>query len=889
MKVVAQHFLRGPNLWSRKPCALTIVDLENLDEVATTAVPGFDERLLMLMPTLQEHGCSYGEPGGFVRRLAEGTYMAHVFEHVLIELQCLAGSRVSFGKARMIASRPRHYHVVCRYEHESVVEAATPIALELVQAVAAGKTFDLASRLEVLCGLVATSALGPSTRAIVEAAQERGIPWRRLGEASSLIQLGQGREQRRIQATITSQTGYIATDIASDKQLTKQLLADAAIPVPRGMTVMDEEQALAAYRTLAAPVTVKPLDANQGKGVTPYVASEDELRRAYRAARMFGTQVIVEHFVKGNDYRVLVIGGKVAAAARRYPPTVVGDGNKTILQLIEDENRNPLREEGHGAAMTKIPVDAHVEELLARKGMSLASVLPPDEPCLLRANANLSTGGEAEDMTGQIHPSLTRMCERAARKIGLDVAGVDLICEDIARPLGEQEAGIVEVNAAPGIRMHEDPAGGMPRRVGAAIVASLYPPGRDGRIPVIAVTGTNGKTTTTIAIAHVFKALGCHVGRATTESIEIGGHDVRAGDCSGYWSARCVLEDPDVEVAVLEVARGGILRRGLGFDLCDVAVVLNISADHLGQDDIDDVGQLSRVKAVVADSARRALVVNAMDSRALNILAEHRPGVRRWLFSRNADAAAVLTHVAAGGDAVVLSGGEMLHRRGTLEQAIATADEVPMTVGGLATFNVDNALATIAACLACGLDGIAVGKALAGFMPDSLTNPLRLNLFEAEGVKVVVDYAHNSASYQELFAFARRITPGKLVGVISAPGDRRGSDLEEVGQTCAALLDEMIVYEMRDRRGRLPGETAALIATGATACDVQTILHVHRAVRSAFERCVAGDTLVLGCASALDDLGDLRSELTALDPSCVRAASPPPSAGQFASPPVRRN
>src|SRR3954470_22309292 len=539
MKIVEQRVLRGPNIYSPRPAFLAVLDLEDLDDVSSAAIPGFAERLIALIPTLDEHRCSLGYRGGFVERLREGTYMAHIVEHVLIELQCLAGPELGFGKARMVKGRPRHYRIVCSYLIEPLVVQALPFAMEIVERLARGEPVpDFEARLDALTDIADAEALGPSTQAVVDAATKRGIPTLRLAGATSLFQLGWGAQAKRVRATITGDSSYLAVDIASDKDLTKQLLAEAGLPVPRGETVRTVERALAFMQRLRRPVVVKPLDANQGKGVTVDVRDEACLVAAFARAREWGRSVLVEEFIEGDDYRVLVVDGRVVAASHRRPPSVNGDGVHTVRELVEQENRNPLRGRGHNTPLTRIRLDEAAQEELRKQGFGPDAVPPAGTLVRLRGNANLSTGGTAADVTDRLHPETARACERAAKAIGLDVAGIDLVCQDAGRTLGAQHGAIIEVNAAPGIRMHEHPSSGMPRRAGAAIVDSLFRDGEEGRIPTIAVTGTNGKTTTTLALASVMRAAGYRTGAATTEGIWLDNERIARGDCSGYWSAR---------------------------------------------------------------------------------------------------------------------------------------------------------------------------------------------------------------------------------------------------------------------------------------------------------------------------------------------------------------
>lgn len=880
MKIVERRVLRGPNIHSLNPCFLAVLDLDELDEVSSADLPGFTDRLVQAIPTLEVHRCSKGHRGGFIERLREGTYMAHIVEHVTLELQNLAGHDVGFGKARMVQGKPRHYRVVVAYRTERVVNRALEIAVELVAQLAQAQPLALEPALQELRALAAREALGPSTQAIVEAARRRSIPTVRLTDEANLFQLGWGVRQQRIQATTTSQTNYVAVEIASDKQLTKALLAEAGLPVPQGEAVATLAEAQALAREIGGAVVLKPLDANQGKGVSTAVSGDTAVAAAYERARPWCDRVIVEAFVEGDDYRVLVVGEQVVAAARRVPPRVTGDGRATVRELVERENADPARGDDHENVLTKIRLDEAAAEELARQGCGFDTVLPAGRTVRLRGNANLSTGGTAEDVTGELHPDTGRACVRAARKIGLDVAGIDIVCTDIRQPLSAQRGAIIEVNAAPGIRMHEHPSHGERHPVGAVIVDSLFPPGSDGRIPVVAVTGSNGKTTTTLAIAHVMQRLGRCTGVATTEGVFIGGQQVAEGDCTGYWSARTVLTSPEVEVAVLETARGGVLKRGLAFDLCDVGVVLNVQSDHLGHDGVDTLDDLAEVKGLVAETARKAAVLNAQDERCVAMAERVRPGCEVVYFSLDAEHPVFARHLAAGGrglyandDVVVLAHGE--HRIALIEVA-----RLPFTLGGRARHNVENALAAFAALVALDTPRDRMAAAMASFTSSAHQNPLRLNVFRTRGVTLLVDYAHNPAAYRAIAETGRRLTAQRLLGVVAAPGDRRDEDLLEMGRVCGEGFDELVIYEMDDLRGRAAGVTADRLLHGARQAqrsEPRIVLDVREAIRDALRAAHPGDVLVLGCASHLDELRDAlagHDEVAAVNVAALGLQSP---------------
>ena len=866
MQILEQRFLRGPNIHADTPCLLSVLDLEDLYGISTRELPHFTEALLTLLPSLADYLVPTGQPGGFAQRLREGTYLARVIEHVTLGLQCLSGAPVAFGRTRPVTGEPGLYRIVCAYQIEKLAQPAFALAVEIVDALAHDEPFKLESRLQELRELAEHYAIGTSTAAVLAAAHERNIPVQRITEDANLFQLGWGVKQKRIQATITGDTSNIAVRIASDKQLTKQLLAEAGVPVPKGEAVGSIEEALSVARRLDAPVTVKPLDANQGKGVTVNCRTAAEVEQAYAFARKHGRRIIVERFIEGEDYRVLVAGGKVAAASRRRPAHVVGDGHASIQDLVARENDNPARGEGHTNILTQIRIDAHAEDLLRKQGYAPDAVPPEGATVWLRGNANLSTGGTAEDVTDLLPESTRRLCVRAASKIGLDVAGIDIVCRDIAQPLAEQGGAVIEVNAAPGIRMHQYPSSGTPRDAGEAIVDGLMG-NSDGRIPIIACTGTNGKTTTTLLMAHTARLAGRVTGVTTTHGVYIDGKQVVKGDCTGYWSARTVLAAPDVEIAILETARGGILKRGLAFDKCDVGMVLNVSSDHLGLDGVDSVEDLAQVKAVVPLSATRAVVLNAEDPLCVAMARRVHPDVEIIYFAMDADNPTLLRHLEDGGRATYFQDNAIVIADATYHQQLVRVESMPIAFGGRARYNIANSLAAAAGLLAAGFSNLQIATGLSTFVSDGKNNPLRTNVFDVRGVTVIVDYAHNPAAYRAMAELGRSLLPGQLVGVISAPGDRRDDDLREVGRVCAAGYDEIVVYESASR-GRQQGQTLDLIMEGAEEVvgksdTLHRVPDVAEAARRGLALCQRGDVLLFSCATKVKDFADA---IRAVDP-----------------------
>src|SRR5581483_6125102 len=688
MRIGEIRTLAGPNVYSHRPVLLMLLDLEGLSEKESREVHGFNERLRGLLPGLAEHHCSRGRPGGFVERLHEGTYFGHVVEHVALELTRLAGIPVIHGKTRQAGKRGR-YRVIVEYKAEQGTKHLLRMAVELVEALLRDEPFPLGERIREAEKLVARTEPGPSTKALIEAAAERGIPTRRIGEGS-LVQLGYGKHRRLVQAAMTSQTSAVAVDIASDKELTKSLLREAGIAVPEGTLVTSEAEAVAAVAELGAPVALKPFNGCQGKGVSLNLTSAAEVGEAFRLAQQYSPKAVVEQQFTGRDYRVLVVNGKMIAASERTPARVVGDGGRTIAELIEIINRRPERGDGHDRPLTRIAIDPALTEFLRRHGLDLSSVPREGETVYLCECANLSTGGTAKDVTEAVHPEVTAMCERAARLGGLDVCGIDLILDDIAGPVRDGN-GIIEVNAAPGLRMHLAPSEGEGRDVGRAIVEMLYPNGSTGRVPIISITGTNGKTTITRMIGHTLAAAGNTVGMTTTDGIYVGGRRIVKGDMTGPRSARTVLADPAVDVAVLETARGG-----LGYDWSDVSIISNIRLDHIGQDGIESLDDLLYIKSLVAERVREGgtLILNADDERLAQLVENPRVGwVKRSVvyFSLHPPHVLIRRHLGAGGTAYLYRGGWIIEAAGGHETRIIRAADVPVTLNGAAGFQIANA------------------------------------------------------------------------------------------------------------------------------------------------------------------------------------------------------
>ena len=841
--------LTGANIWAYRPVLEIVADIGKYEQLPSNKLPGFTERLVETMPSLWEHRCSEGRPGGFLERLRMGTYMGHIVEHVILELQSLAGMDVGYGRTRQTGHYAQ-YRVVVDYKDPEAAKMATYLAVDLVEKLAENRPldFNLADKIVEIRDVAESNMLGPSTQAIVDAAHSRHIPYFRLSRGS-LVQLGHGACARRIQAAETSYTANIGVGIASDKELTKELLAKVGVPVPVGEVVEDADEAWEAARRLGGPVVVKPHDGNQGKAASVNLTSEEQVRQAFQLAEEFSSRVIVERYLSGKDYRLLVVNGKLVAAAERRPAQVVADGIHNVRDLVRMVNEDPRRGHGHGSALTRIRMDASAELTLAKQGYTWESVPPPGQLVFLRDNSNLSTGGTATDVTDEVHPDNAALAVLAAETIGLDIAGVDVICEHIKRPLYEQGGGVVEVNAAPGLRMHVYPSEGKSRPVGEAIVEMLFPRDAQTRVPLIAITGTNGKTTVTRIVAHIYSTMKKFVGMTTTDGIYFDGVRRVTGDCSGPRSAEAVLQHPRVEVAVLETARGGILRSGLGWDRSTVSVVLNVSNDHLGLDGIETPERLARVKRVVIESVSTTGygVLNAEDPLTAD-MESYCPG-RVIFFGMDRSGPVMTSHLANGEKAVYTRDGQIILAEGSTETVLIAAADIPATYNGLIPFQVMNAMAGAAACWGAGvpLDSIRLG--LRTFQADEKMTPGRFNIFNVGQARVIVDYGHNPHAVRAMHAAIEQMHPRRTIGVVAAPGDRRDADIQELALVAANTFDWVIVREDDALRGRERGEVAHLIADTVSrtrpSLPLSIILDEGEAAQQALDMARPGDLVVI--------------------------------------------
>ncbi|WP_139983259.1 cyanophycin synthetase [Nocardioides litoris] len=919
LTIIETRVYRGANVWSYEKAIHLVVDLGRLEEFPTNTIPGFTDTLLEMLPGLREHSCSRGKRGGFAERLHEGTWLGHVAEHCALALQQVVGHDIRRGKTRGVKGRKGVYNVIFGYADENVGLAAGRLAVRLVNhLVEADPEFDWEAELEAFIKRAQRSAFGPSTQAILDEAVSRDIPWIRLNQYS-LVQLGQGVHAKRIRATMTSNTSAIAVDIASDKDLTTSLLSAAGLPVPKQEMMRTVEAAVRAAERIGYPVVLKPLDGNHGRGVILDNESEEDVRVAFEAARAESRRgvVLVEQQIVGKDYRCLIIDGRVAAIAERVPASVTGDGISTVEQLVDTANADPRRGVGHEKVLTRIKVDDAAVRLVEEQGFAMTDVPPEGTQVKLALTGNMSTGGISIDRTFEAHPENIDIAEEAAQMVGLDIAGIDFICPDITQPVRETGGAICEVNAAPGFRMHTHPTIGEPQFIAKPVVDMLFPPGATSRIPIVAVTGTNGKTTTSRMISHVFKGMGRKVGMTSTDGVVIDERLLIRADASGPRSARMVLQNPRVDFAVFEVARGGILREGLGYERNDVAVVLNVQPDHLGLRGIDTVEQLADVKAVLVEAVPRDghAVLNA-DDPLVREMRRRCSGQVVW-FSMEEPGSEVRdmidAHCRRGGKALVLNPserGEMIVvKHGSREMQLAWTHLLPATFNGRARMNVQNALAAAAAAFAAGAPLHDIRQGLRTFSTNYYLAPGRLNEVDVNGVNVIVDYCHNAPGMKMLGDFVDRVGDSlesshelarpSRIGVIATAGDRRDQDMRELGEIAARHFDVVIVREDAHPRGRQPGEVAALVtegvrtsmADGARCKQVEEVHDEIEAVHHAMSRANRGDLVVICVdkhAAVMTELENWSSvaqagsgatdEAPGADPDLVAPTTAPPAA-----------
>ncbi|MCC6383621.1 MAG: cyanophycin synthetase [Bacteroidia bacterium] len=856
MKILEIRPMRGPNFWSIRRHKLIVMklDLEEYEDFPSNKIPGFPERLEKMFPTMYEHRCSEDHAGGFFKRVREGTWMGHVIEHVALELQTLAGMDVGFGRTR---STGEHgvYHVVFSYMEEKAGVYAARASVRIVQSLIDGKEYPLDDDIQQLREIREDERLGPSTGSIVEEAASRGIPWIRLNR-HSLVQLGYGKNQRRIQATVASTTSSIAVEIACDKEDTKNLLEAAAIPVPKGRIIYSNEDLQDAIDYTGFPIVIKPVNANHGRGATINITSKEQALEAFAVAKRISRGVIIEKYITGFDHRVLVINYRFTAAALRKPAAVTGDGKSTIQQLIDQVNSDPRRGYGHEKELTAIKVDDMTLQILSEKNLTLESVINNGEELYLKRTANLSTGGTATDVTEIVHPHNVFMCERIARIIGLDICGIDIMTSDISHPMAEIGGAVLEVNAAPGFRMHIAPTEGLPRNVAEPVVDMLYPPGSSARIPIVAVTGTNGKTTTTRLIAHIAKTCGYKVGFTTTDGIYIQNQMLQQGDCTGPQSAEFVLKDPTIDFAVLETARGGILRAGLGFHRCDIGIITNVAADHLGLKGINTIEEMARVKAVVVESVSPDgyAILNADDDLVVN--ARNSVEGKVAFFSLSENNLVIKKHCDEGGLAAIYENGYVTICKGNWKLRIAKVVNIPLTFGGKAVFMIQNVLPAILTGFIRNFKTEDIRLALETFIPSPVQTPGRMNMFQFRKFSVMVDYAHNPAGFQAIARFLEKIEATPKIGIIAGVGDRRDEDIIGLGELASTMFDEIIIRQDRNLRGRTEQAIIDLMLTGinknSPGKPVKVIPHEREAIDYALKNARKGSFIVI-CSDVVPD------------------------------------
>ncbi|HMU10932.1 MAG TPA: cyanophycin synthetase [Ferruginibacter sp.] len=868
MKIVEIKVLKGPNYWSVRRTKLIQMklDLEEMEQRPTHSIDGFRQRLEAMFPTMVEHRCSVGTKGGFFQRVEEGTWMGHVIEHIALEIQTLAGMDVGFGRTRTANEKEGVYYVCFTYMEEDAGVYAARAAVRIAEALTNGTEYNLEEDIQKLREIREDTRLGPSTGCIVDEAAKRNIPYIRLNK-QSLVQLGYGVHQKRIRATIASTTSNIAVDIACDKEETKLLLEAAEIPVPRGTVIKTEAGLDEAIQKFGYPLVLKPIDGNHGKGNTTNITNREQALKAFEAAKQYGRNVIVERFITGFDFRCLVINNKFICAALRTPASVVGDGVHNIQWLIDETNKDPRRGYGHEKVLTQITIDQFTQKMLDDANITLETIPGKGERVLLKPTANLSTGGTSTDVTDEVHPTNIFMFERIAKIIGLDICGIDVMATDLRTPVSENGGAILEVNAAPGFRMHIEPAEGLPRNVAEPVIDMLFPKGSVGRIPIIAVTGTNGKTTTTRLTAHIAKSAGKKVGYTTSDGVYIQNQLMMKGDCTGPISSTFVLKDPTVDFAVLECARGGILKSGLAFQNCDIGIVTNVAADHIGLGGIYTVEQMAKVKAVVPETVfpHGFAILNAEDDLVYAMKNDLKCNI--GLFSMDENNPRIKEHSATGGLAAVYENGFVTIMKGNWKIRVMAAKDIPLTYGGKAVHNIANCLPAVLATYLyrdITIDDIKLG--LLTFMPGEALTPGRLNFFNFKNITFLADFAHNPHGLKLLCDFVSKLDYKTKVGVISGTGDRRDEDIMELGEISAQYFDQIIIRCDKNLRGRTADEIIGLLKRGIDKVNPHiptlTIANENEALEYIYANQIPGALYTIMCdvvAGALDKIKELKA------------------------------
>ena len=862
MEIRSINAMRGPNYWSvrRHKLIVMVLDLQEMEELPSNKIKGFRERLEAMFPTMYEHRCSVGTPGGFFERVEEGTWMGHIIEHIALEVQTLADMDTGFGRTRGYGEEGV-YNVVFSYIEENVGRYAAKISVAICEALIAGEEYDMTEDIQKMREIREDERLGPSTGSIVQEAVNRGIPWIRLNKYS-LVQLGYGANQKRIQATVTSETSSIGVEIACDKEDTKYLLEQAEVDVPRGDIIRRERSLEEACDYVRFPLVIKPIDGNHGRGITVDINNLEDALVAFRHAKESSKSgaIIVEKFITGDDYRLLVINNQLVAAAIRTPAHVIGNGKATVQELIDEVNSDPRRGFGHEKVLTKITTNELTKTLIKAAGYTLDSVLAKGERLILKDTANLSTGGTAEDITDIVHPANVSMAERISKIIDLDICGIDIMTTDISKPISETGGAVLEVNAGPGFRMHLAPTTGLPRNVAAPVIDKLFPKGNTGRIPIVAITGTNGKTTTTRLLAHIAKMNGYRVGYTTSDGVYIQNRLLMTGDCTGPSSAEFVLKDPTVNFAVLESARGGLLRAGLGFEKCDVAIVTNVAADHLGLKGIHTIEQLAKVKGVVPETVLPDgyAILNADDDLVFKMRRNIECNLA--LFSMDENNPHIKALQRKGGITAVYENGFVTICRGEWKMRVMLAKDIPLTYGGKAKFMIQNVLPAI---LAANIQGISIEDmkaALETFIPSASQTPGRLNLFKFNNFSILLDYAHNPAGMRALQKFTDELEATVKVGIIAGIGDRREEDNNEMGAIAADMFDEIIIRQDKRLRGKTEEELIKMLDDGIKKRDPNKktliIPSEKEAITYAVKNAKKGSLIIL-CSDVIPEALDL--------------------------------
>lgn len=845
MRIDNFRIFQGRNIFAHKKCIKMSVDLEGYSEVPTKDIPGFNYKLLKIIPELNEHRCGIDEEHGFRKRLEEGTYLAHVCEHIILSIENSLGVDACYGKAREISGDK--YYIIYEYLYKNTGVAAGKIAVNLINSLIKGKEYNFNETIEDLKKILKREEIGSSTLAVISEAKKRGIPVTRIGD-NSIFQLGYGKYSKIIEATISYNTKAVAVDISCDKILTKEILKNQCLPVAEGGIVRSPLELFIEAKEIGYPIVLKPCYGNQGKGVFINIKSEKEAINAYNILSKKYDNIMIEKNITGKDFRICVINGKAIAVSEKIPPYVVGDGVSTVVELIKNINKDSVRGEGHEKPLTTIKMDEELKSCVSKHSYRLDSILPKGEKLIIRGNGNLSTGGKAVDCTDIICQDNINICERAAKAIGLDVCGIDICCEDIGKPIDKSGGAILEVNAAPGIRMHHYPSQGKSRNVASAIVDMMF--NNYKSIPVVSVTGTNGKTTTTRLIAHILGKSGYNVGMTTTGGIYVNNKCICKGDTTGYYSAKTILANRDVEAAVLETARGGIIKKGLAYDLADVAVITNITEDHLGIDGIHTMKDLAYVKSLVGEAVKKDgyVVLNADDLVSISIINRIKSTI--IMFSKNNDNPVLRKNINSGGYGVYIRDNIMYVEKTEKIVPIAKVEDIRISLDGKLTYNVENAMAACAAAVGLNIDCSIIRKGFKTFYGDFSFNPGRFNMYDLNGVKVVLDYGHNIEGYKAVIKGAKNLKYNRLVGIIGVPGDRTDESVEKIGSIVGKNFDYVYIKEDKDRRGREIGAIARILKVGVAKSGfdmnkVEIILDEKEALEKAIDTAKQGDLIII--------------------------------------------